>query len=65
MNHREKIGKQIARIRNEKKLTQEKLSELAGLDRTNISKIEKGRYNVSIDIIGKVVDALGVEIKIE
>lgn len=65
MNHRERIGQRIAQLRQERDITQEQLAGLAGIDRTNVNKIEKGRYNVSIDIIGKVVDALGVKIKIE
>lgn len=64
MNHREIIGQQIAKIRNEKGITQEQLSELTGLNRANISKIETGRYNASIDIIGKIADALGCRIEI-
>lgn len=65
MNHRERIGQEIARIRQSKKLTQVQLAELSGLNRVNINKIENGRYNVSIDILQKVCEALGVEIKIE
>ena len=30
----------------------------------NIYKIENGRYNVSIDILGKICEALGSEIRI-
>lgn len=65
MNHRVRIGNRIAEIRKEKGLTQEQLSKMTGLDRANIAKIENGRYNTGIDIISKIADALGVEIKIE
>lgn len=65
MNHREEIGQRIAQLRKEKGLTQEQLSQMTGLDRANIAKIENGRYNTGIDILGKIADALGVEIKIE
>lgn len=63
--HRKKIGGMIAEIRKSKGLTQEDLSLMTGLDRTNIAKIENGKYSVGIDILGKIADALGVEIKIE
>ena len=63
--YREQIGQQIAHIRKEKGLTQDQLSKMTGLDRANIAKIENGRYNTGIDIIGKICDELGVEIKIE
>jgi transcriptional regulator with XRE-family HTH domain len=32
---------------------------------TTISKIENGRYNVSVDILGKVADALGYKLTFE
>lgn len=64
-NHRIRIGQQIAHIRKEKGLTILELSEMTGLDNSNIGKIERGRYNVGIDILGRIADALGVEIKIE
>ncbi len=64
MNHRERIGQQIAAIRKGKGLTQEQLSQLTGLDRANIAKIENGRYNVSIDILNKICGALGCKIDI-
>lgn len=65
MNYREQIGQRIAQLRKERGLTQEQLSELTGLDRTNIAKIENGKYNVSIDILNKVCVSLGAKIKIE
>ena len=42
-------------------LSQEKLGELAGLDRTYISSAEAGRRNVSLKTIYKLAEALGVE----
>ena len=64
MNHREKIGQQIAQLRKEKGLTALQLSEMTGLDNSNIGKIERGRYNTGIDILGKIADALDVDIKL-
>lgn len=62
--NRLRIGQSIATIRKEKGLTQEQLSQMTGLDRANIGKIENGRYNVSIDILGKICEALGCRIDI-
>lgn len=62
--NRLRIGQAIAAIRKEKGLTQEQLSQITGLDRANIGKIENGRYNVSIDILGKICEALGCRIDI-
>lgn len=61
---REKIGDRIAAIRKAKGLTQVQLSELTGLDRVNISKIECGKYNVSIDLLNKICEALGAKLDI-
>lgn len=63
--HRKKIGGMIAEIRKWKGLTQEDLSNLSGLDRTNIAKIENGKYSVGVDVLGKICKALEVELKIE
>lgn len=65
MNVRTRIGQRIAQLRKEKGLTQEQLAQLTGYDRTNIAKIEKGRYNTGIDIIGKICDALGCRIELK
>ena len=63
MNHREQIGQRIAQLRKDKGLTILELSEMTGLDNSNIGKIEKGKYNVGIDILGRIADALGVSIE--
>ncbi len=65
MNTRESIGLQIMEARKKKNLTQLQLSELSGVNRTNIAKIETGRYNVSIDILSRICDALSCEINIK
>lgn len=65
MNYREEIGKKIAQLRKEKGLTQEQMSQMTGLDRANIAKIENGRYNTGIDIIGRICDALGCRIELK
>ena len=58
MNHREKIGQQIAQLRKEKGLSLRELSERCGVTFQNINKIENGKYNTGIDILGKIADAL-------
>lgn len=64
MNHREKIGQEIAELRKSKGLTLRQLAEISGITFQNITKIEHGRYNVSIDILAKLCDALGCRIDI-
>lgn len=38
------------------------MEELTGLDESNISKIEHGRYNTGVDHIGKILDILDCDI---
>ncbi len=58
------IGRQVAVLRQKKGLTTRRLAELCGVNFANIGKIERGAYNVSIDILQKVCTALDAEIKI-
>lgn len=64
-NWRTKIGEQIRRRRESLGMTQSDLSGRAGIDRANVSKIECGRYNVSVDIIGRIAEALECDIELK
>lgn len=64
MNERERIGALLAQKRNEAGLSVRALAELAGVSYQNITKIENGKYNVSIDILSKIVNALSCKIDI-
>lgn len=64
MNDKERIGARIIELRNELNLKQEELAQMSGLTRSTISKIERGRYNVSLDILSKLVRPLGVKIEL-
>ncbi len=56
------IGKNIARIRKEKKLSQEELANLADIDRTYIGYIENAKYNVTIVKLLQIAEALEVSL---
>ena len=64
MNERERIGKRIAQLRAEKGYSTRELAERCGIHFSNIGKIERGAYNVSIDILSKITDALCCEINL-
>lgn len=64
MNDRERIGLAIAKLRQEKGLSQRTLAELTGLNHTNIWKIEKGKYSVGLDILSKICSVLGKRVDI-
>lgn len=57
------FGKKVKEFRTTQKISQESLADLAGLDRTYISDIEKGKRNVSIETIQKISIALKIEMK--
>lgn len=64
MNDRERIGIRIAKLREEKGLSQRDLAELTGINHANIGKIEKGRYSVGLDILSKIAFALDATVDI-
>lgn len=59
----QKLGKKIWLIRKEKHLSQEKLAELADLNRNFIGMIERGETNVTVNKLEKIANALDIEIK--
>ncbi|MGA6223445.1 helix-turn-helix domain-containing protein [Streptomyces umbrinus] len=59
-NRRRAIGGQIRAERKRQKLTQERLGELAGLDRKTINRVERARHATSIDYLLLIADALKV-----
>ena len=60
--NRLRIGALIAKARKRKGLTIRELAERCGVSYQNITKIENGRYNVSIDILNKMCSALDCRI---
>lgn len=63
MDLKEKFGKKINVLREQKGYSIEYLANIANIDRTYISDIEKGKRNVSLLIIEKLSKALNVSIK--
>lgn len=63
MNVKEKLGQRILELRKEKSLSQEKLALKSNIDRAYMHLIEKGKTNVSIELIEKIAIALEVDIK--
>ena len=52
------IGKVLRRERKSRKLTQEVLSGLAGIDRSHLGKLELGQTGMSLETMMKIADAL-------
>jgi transcriptional regulator with XRE-family HTH domain len=53
-----KIGRTIARLRNDAKLSQEKLAALARVHRTYIGKVERGEQDPNTWHLEKIAKAL-------
>ena len=61
MNSRKVVGINLRTLRNERGLTQEKLSAISGVDQGYIGTLERGRVNVSVDTLDKIGKALKVK----
>lgn len=57
---RRAIGDRIRSARLHANLTQEKLAELAGMDRQAINRIEQGHASPRLDNLIRIAEALGV-----
>ena len=65
-NHaRQEIASQLRQVRKEQGMTQERLAEKVGTRKSNISRLESGRYNPSLDFLEKVAGGLGREIEVK
>ena len=62
MNTKELLGLKVKEIRRMRKITQEKLSEIIGVDNGYISKLEVGQNFQSIGTLEKIAKALDVEL---
>lgn len=56
----EKFGTRVKDLRQAKKLSQEKLANIAEIDRTYMTSLENGKRNVSLANIEKIIVALDV-----
>ncbi len=61
MDLRQVFAANLRRLRHERGLSQEDLAHDATVNRTYMSKIEKGGTYVGLEIIGKLAAALEVE----
>ena len=58
---RSDVVRQLKAVRKEQHITQEVLAERAGTKKSNISRLESGRYNPSLDFLVKVAGCLEKE----
>lgn len=59
------IIRAMVSARTSQNLTQKQLSEKTGIDQSDISKLENGTRNPSINLLKRLADGLGMDLKIE
>lgn len=62
---RYEIISQIIDARKAQNMTQAELAKLVGTQKSNISRLESGNYNPSLDFLIKVANSLGKDLKIQ
>ena len=62
MDIKQEFGKRLMQLRKERKMSQETLAELSGLNRPYISGIEQGKRSVSLEVIESLAKALEIKI---
>jgi len=60
-----RIGEAIRKRRKSLKITQPDLADLAKISVNTLYKIERGEGNPTLDVLEKIADVLGLEIKLE
>lgn len=62
MSIHEKFGQAVATLRKEKGYSQERFAFEAGIARKYMSDIENGKRNVSLDVISRIAEKLGISL---
>lgn len=55
---------QIIRARKEQNMTQSELAKRVGTQKSNISRLESGNYNPSLDFLAKVAESIGKNLSV-
>lgn len=62
---REQIGQKMAELRKLAGLTTEELALRAGVNKSTVNQMEKGKQNVSLDTLIRLSDVIQAEIVIQ
>lgn len=60
---RKAMGENIRKLRTAQGWEQEQLAQIAGITTANVRSVEAGKYAVNIDVLNKIVGALGAELR--
>jgi transcriptional regulator with XRE-family HTH domain len=61
MDLREVFAANLRRLRNAKGVSQDELAHEAKVSRSYLSQLEKGTFYASLNVVGRLSEALGVE----
>lgn len=61
----EVLAYQFKELRKKKHLTQADLAEMLGIEKGQISKIENGKFNLTLATINKIAAALGARVNFD
>ncbi|MCR5580951.1 MAG: helix-turn-helix transcriptional regulator [Pseudobutyrivibrio sp.] len=61
---RHSIARELRDMRHSLNITQQALADRAGTQKSNISRMESGKYNPSLDFLVKVASSMGKNIDI-
>jgi len=65
MDLKGRVGKAIKQARVDKGMTMRELASKIGVQSTNsISRYESGRYNLSLDLIERIANGIGVKVEV-
>lgn len=61
--HRERLGRNIRILRVKRGLSLRVFGQMIGVDYAYLSNIETGKANASVDVLQKIAEGLGVDIR--
>lgn len=62
MDIRERVGLNLQRLRRERQMSQEELSDRSGVHQTYLSGVERGKRNPTVGLLEKIARALDVDV---
>ncbi|MCF0127920.1 MAG: helix-turn-helix transcriptional regulator [Pseudobutyrivibrio sp.] len=62
---RQEVASKMKKMRLAMNLTQQDLAERSGTQKSNISRMESGNYNPSLDFLVKVADGMGKHVVVK
>ena len=62
---RSAVAEELKSARKQRQMTQQELADLSGTQKSNISRLESGNYNPTLDFLVKVAGSLGRQVRVD